>query len=138
MMGYEFQAKIDLRDYHFKKNVILDNKKAGDKMTVEQETDNESIKIDPYCCASKALIGNSSQLKTIGDIPRAISRHADFSLKEENCNFVGSVYPMKNCPSPILVGGLKISLHLNFKSTHLSPTQRQGLHYFVILVQIRC
>lgn len=43
VMVYNFQAKIALRGYQVCKNVIGDNMKAGDKVSVELETDNESI-----------------------------------------------------------------------------------------------
>ena len=41
-----------------------------DKVTVKLETGKESIKRDPYCCAIKAMVGNSMQLKTVAHIPR--------------------------------------------------------------------
>lgn len=34
--------------------------KADDNVTVKPGTDNESIERDPYCCAIKAMVGNST------------------------------------------------------------------------------
>ena len=39
--------------------------KADDNVTVKPGTDNESIERDPYCCAIKAMVGNSTELKTV-------------------------------------------------------------------------
>lgn len=39
--------------------------KADDKVTVKLGTNNKSIGRDPYCCANKPMVGNSTQLKTI-------------------------------------------------------------------------
>lgn len=65
MMVYNFQAKIALRGYQVCKNVIGDNMKAGDKVSVELETDNESIKTGPYYYATKAIVGKPAQLKQL-------------------------------------------------------------------------
>ena len=37
-------------------------------MVVEIESDNDSIERDPYCCAVKAMVENSTQLKTVAQI----------------------------------------------------------------------
>lgn len=47
------------------KNVIGDNVKAGDKVSVELEIDNESIKTGPYYYATKAIVGKPAQLKQL-------------------------------------------------------------------------
>ena len=77
-MAYNFQTNIALCGYQVYKNVIGDNAKAGDNVTVKLETGNESIKIGPSCCVIKAMLGKPAQLKTVGHIPRKISRHAYF------------------------------------------------------------
>ena len=108
-------------------------------MTVELETDNETIKIGPYCCAFEAMVENSTQLKTVGHIPRDISRHAYFFQKEENSKIVGSVYSMKCLPSPIPAGGLEVRpLLLTFKSTRCITHKDERLHHFDILIRKRC
>ena len=48
------------------------------------ETNKESKKIDPYCCVNKAMVEIPPQLKTVGHVPKEISRHIFFFLKEEN------------------------------------------------------
>lgn len=116
-MAYKFQSKIASCGYHIYKNVIWDNVKPGDKVTVEIESNNVSKRIDPYCCAVKAMAGNPIQLRTVGHIPREISRHVYFFLKEENGKVDGLVYSTKYRPSPIPAGGLEIPLLLNFNST---------------------
>ena len=52
--------------------------KQGDFVTVEIETDKESKKIDPYCCAIKAMVDIPPRLKTVGHVLRQILRHIFF------------------------------------------------------------
>ena len=73
-MVYSFQAKIGARGYHVYKNLAQSNAKQGDFVTVEIETDKESKKIDPYCCAFKAIVDIPPRLKTVGHVPREISK----------------------------------------------------------------
>ena len=62
--------------------MALSKAKQGDFVTVELETDKESKKIDPYCCAIKAMVDIPPRLKTVGYVPRESSRHIFFFLKE--------------------------------------------------------
>ena len=55
--AYSFQAKITARGYYVYKRLVRSNAKQGDFVTVEIETDSKSKKIDPYCCAIKAMVG---------------------------------------------------------------------------------
>ena len=64
----------------------------GDSVSVQIETNEESKKVDPYNCAIKALVGQPPQLKTVGHIPREISRHVFFFLKEENGRIEGTFH----------------------------------------------
>lgn len=120
-MAYSFNATVAARGYHVYKSTTWVEAKVGDKVRVEIETDEESKKIDPYCCAIKASV--DQQVKTVGHIPREISRHVYFFLKEENGSIDGSVKSIQYKPSPIPAGGLEIPLTLTFKSpryvTHL-------------------
>ena len=59
---------------------------------MEIKTDKESKKIDPYCCAVKGMVDILPQLKTVGHVPREISRHIFFFLKEGNGKADGFVY----------------------------------------------
>lgn len=43
--------------------------KTDNMVTAKLETD-ESIERDPYCCAIEAMVGNSTQLKTVAHILR--------------------------------------------------------------------
>ena len=52
-------------------------------MIIEIEPNKDSIKIDPYCSVVKPRVRNPGKLATLGHIPREISRHAYFFLKEE-------------------------------------------------------
>ena len=76
-------------------------------MTVKIETEKELKKIDPYCCAIKAMVDIPPRLKTGGHVPREISRHIFFFLKEEIGKVDGFVYSAKYQPSPIPVGELE-------------------------------
>ena len=73
--------------------------KAGDKVTAELKTNNESINVDPYFCAIKPVAENPTQI--VARILREISRSVYFFVKEENDKFNGSVYPVKYRPSSI-------------------------------------
>ena len=60
----------------------------------------------------------------MGHIPREISRHVCFFLKEESGEIEGSVNSTKYRPSAITVGGLEITLLLNFISTRFVTHQK--------------
>lgn len=51
---YKFQAKIT---------------NSGDKVKIKLENDIGPIKVDPYCCKIETMVGNPTQLKTVGHIP---------------------------------------------------------------------
>ena len=51
---------------------------------MEIKTDKESKKIDPYCRVIKAIVDIPPRLKTVGHVPREISRRIFFFLKEKN------------------------------------------------------
>ena len=94
----------------------------------------ESKKIDPYCCAIKAMVDIRTRLKTGGHVPREISRHIFFFLKEENRKVDGFVYSTQYQPSPIPTGGLKISLKLTYKSPNFITSESERLHNKFVLV----
>ena len=115
-MAYTVQAKIASRGYDVYKNVNWENVKAGEQVTIEIETNKDSIKIDRDCCAVKAMVQNPAKLATIGHITRGILRHVYFFLKEEGGKVEGFVFSTKHRPSPIPAGGLEIPLLLRFKN----------------------
>ena len=123
-MADSFQAKIADRRYHVYKNLAWSNAKQGDFVTVEIETDKESKKIDPYCCAIKAMVDIPLRLKTVGHVPKEISRHIFFFSKEENGKVDGFVYSTQYQPSPIPAGRLEIPLKITFKSPNFITHQK--------------
>ena len=111
-MAYTFTTKIAARGYHVYKNTTW----ICAKVKVLIETDQKSKDVDPYACAIKCMVGSPEMLKTVGHIPREISRHTYFFLKEEGGTIDGIVQSVQYRPSPIPAGGLEIPLLLNFKS----------------------
>lgn len=82
-MTYTIHAKIASREYHVYKNINWENVKAGEKKTIEIETNKDYIKIVPHYCVVKATVGNPAKLATVGHIPMEFSKHVYFFLKEE-------------------------------------------------------
>ena len=123
-MVYSFKAQVAARGFHVYRNIARTAVKQGDSVWVEIETNEESKKVDPYSCGIKALVGQPPQLKTVGHIPREISRHVFFFLKEENGRIKGTVHSTKYQPSPIPAGGLEIPLKLTFKSTRFATHRK--------------
>ena len=106
-MAYSFKAQVAARGFHVYRNITWTDVKHGDSVSVEIETNEESKKVDPYSYAIKGLVGQPPQLKTVGLIPREISRHVFFFLKDENGRIEGTVHSTKYRPSPIPAGGWK-------------------------------
>ena len=123
-MAYSFQAKIAARGYHVYKNLAWSNAKQRDFAIEEIETAKESKKIYPYCCAIKTMVDIPPRLKIVGHVPREISRHIFFILKEENGKVDGFVYFTQYQRSPIPAGGLEMPLKLTFKSPSFIANQK--------------
>ena len=98
-------------------NCFLDDSSVTYKVVVENETKEYSKKVDPYCCAIRTSVHKSSgKLETVGNIPREVSRHCYYFIKDE-CGCVdGSVLSTNYRPSSILSGGLGMPLILTFRS----------------------
>ena len=128
-MAYSFKTKVAARGFHVHRNITWTDVKQRDSVSVEIETNEESKKVDPYSCAIKALVGQPPQLKTVGHIPREISRHVFFFLKEENGRIEATVHSTKYLPSPTPAGGLEIPLMLKFKSTRFLTHQKMTSLY---------
>ena len=94
----------------------------GEEIFVQIETNDASKKIDPCCCAIKALI--FGKLKTLRHIPRKASRHIFFFIGEEGGHKDGSVFLTCYPPSPIPGGGLEISLMLTLRSLRYNILQK--------------
>lgn len=67
-------------------------------------------KADPYACAILAQEGYFQGWKTVGIIPREISRQICYFTKTEGVYVKEKVISTKLRPSPIPVGGLEILL----------------------------
>ena len=121
-MANSFQVKVAARGYHVYKMTTWEEAKYRNKILIDLETDEKSIEVDLYCCSSKAMVGRPQQLKILGHIPRKISQHVYFFLKEQNGQIDGTVHSVNYRPSPTPVRGLKIPLILIFKpSRYITP-----------------
>ena len=70
------------------------------------------------------MVVNPEKLSTVGHIPREISRHVYYFLKEIGRKVDGHVFFTQYRPSPIPAGGLEIPLLLNFKSPRYITHQK--------------
>ena len=133
-MAYTVQAKIASCGYHVYKNVNWENVKAGEKVTTEIKSNKDSIKIEPYCCAVKAMVGNPAKLAIVGHIPREISRHVCSFLKEKGEKVEGFAFSTKYRPSPNPAGGLNTS-DVEFQdSPILNTPENQELSCLTLLL----
>ena len=112
-MVYSFQATVAAWGYHVCKNTTWDQAKVADKVLVEIESDKKSKEIDPYYCFIRTSV--NQQIETVGHIPREISSHIYFFLKDEHGHIDGTVKSIDYRPSLIPAGRLEIPLTLNFK-----------------------
>ena len=78
--SFSFQAKEAFCGYHVYKENTWRNATENEKVTVAVELNEASKQIIPYCCAIQ--IKSSGSVKTLGHIPREISWHCSFFLKE--------------------------------------------------------
>ena len=118
-MSFSFQTKVASRGFHIYKNITWEN--IGQEISVQLETNKDSKKIDPYCCALKTMV--SGKLETVDHIPREDSRNTCFYIKEEGGRIDGSVLSTRYRLLPFPSGGLEIPLVMAFRSpryiTHL-------------------
>lgn len=114
-MEYSFEAIIASRGYHVYKELSWADATAGEEVKVELETNHMSIAKDPYSCAIRAKHKYFIGWKTVGHIPRELSRYVYFFIKEEKGKVTGSLKSVKYKPSPIPAGGLEVPLQLKFK-----------------------
>ena len=124
-MAFSFQTTVASRGYHVFKNTTWEKARFGDKVVVEIETNEYSKKVDPYCCAIRTILHKSSgKLETVGHIPREVSRHCYYFIKDEGGRVDGSVLSTNYRPSPIPSGGLEIPLILTFRSVRFVTHKR--------------
>ena len=55
-MSFSFQTKVASRGFHIYENTTWGNVNIGQKASVQLETNEDSKKIDPYCCAIKTMV----------------------------------------------------------------------------------
>ena len=114
-MAYSFDSIIASRGYHVYKETSWSNAKVGEEVKVEVQTNPRSIAKDPYSCAIKAKHEYFVSWKTVGHIPREISRYVYFFIKEEGGRVSGKLKSLSYKASPIPSGGLEVPLSLKFK-----------------------
>ena len=110
------------RGFHIYKNTTWENVNIGHQISVQLETNEDSKKIDPYCCVIKTMV--SGKLETLGHIQREVSRHTCFYIKEEVGRINGSVFSKHYRPSPNPSGGLEIPLMMTFRSPRYITHQK--------------
>ena len=99
--------KLHLED----RNSTWQNAKSRDKVKVEIKTNKSSKSIDP--CAIKIKHKFFDTWLTVGHIPREISHHCCFFLKEGG-NITAHLIRTNYKVSPIPAGDLEVSLQLDF------------------------
>ena len=110
---FSFDKRIASRGYHMYRNSNWKNVKAGYRVKVEKETSATSKSIDPYACAIKIKNRFFENWITVGHIPKEISRHCYFFMKEGG-EISGYLVSTNYKPSPIPAGGLEVPLLLTF------------------------
>ena len=80
-MSFSFQTKVASHGFHIHKNTALENANIGQEISVQLETNEDSKKINPHCCAIKTMV--SGKLEIVRHIPREVSRYTYFCIKEE-------------------------------------------------------
>ena len=83
MSTYNFQAAIASRGYHVYKETTWSDAKVNKRVNTEIETNQSSIAIDPYSCAVKVKEKYFDGWKTVGQVPREISRYIYFFIKKK-------------------------------------------------------
>ena len=80
MSTYDFQATVASRGYHVYKETTCSNAKVNEKVKIKIETNQSLIAIDPYACVVKAKEKYFDGWKTVGHVPREISRYIYFFI----------------------------------------------------------
>ena len=121
-MSFNFQTKFASRGFHIYKNTTLENFNIGQEISVQLETNEDSKKVDPYCCTIKTMA--SGKLETVDHIPREVSGHTYFYIKEEGGRIDGSVLSRRYRSSSFLSGELEIPLMMTFRSPRYITHQK--------------
>ena len=94
-MAYSFNVTVAARGYHVYKSTIWVEAKAGDKVRVEIETDEESRRLMHIAALLKHQSINKST-QTTGNISKC-----SLFVKAENGSIEGSVKSIQYKPSPV-------------------------------------
>ena len=81
IISFNFLTKVASRGFHIYKNITWENVNIGQEISVQLETNEDSKKIDPYCCAIKTMV--SGKLVTVGHIPRGFQGIPTFISKKK-------------------------------------------------------
>jgi hypothetical protein len=111
---FVFEAVVASRGYHVYKNTSWSEARTGEFVKVEVETSRSSKREDPYACAIRTKHFYYDVWRTVGHIPREISRHVFYFLTTERGLVSGHVQSIDQRYSPIPAGGLEIPLKLRF------------------------
>ena len=101
-ISFSFQTKVASRGFQINKNTTWENVNKGQEIPAQSETNEDSKKIDSYCCAAKTIF--SRKLETVGRLQK-VSGHTYFYIKEEGGRIDGSALSKRYRPSPIPSGG---------------------------------
>ena len=121
-MSFSFQTKVASHGFHIHKNTALENANIGQEISVQLETNEDSKKINPHCCAIKTMV--SGKLEIVRHIPREVSRYTYFYIKEEWGSIDGSVFSTRYHPSPISSGGFGIPLTMFLETQGISHIRK--------------
>ena len=90
------------------------NEKVYEKVKIEIETNQSSIAIDLYAWVVKGKEKYFDGWKSVGHVPREISRNIYIFIKKENGKMTGNVKLLNYKPSPIPSGLFEMPLQLTF------------------------
>ena len=74
-MSFSFQTKVASRGFHIYKNTTWENVNIGQEISVQLETNEDSKKIDPYCCPIKTMASGDSPSYTKGGFKAYLLLH---------------------------------------------------------------
>ena len=109
----QYSCKTKIASHVFKETT-WNNVKQGDSVRVDLETNKLSKNFHPYAFVICMKNQFFNLQKTVGHIPREISRHVYYFIKTKGGFVNSSVISTKYRPSPIPSGGLEIPLLLKF------------------------
>ena len=110
---YSFEGKIDSVAIT-SKGTSCSQTRDGEEVKVDLVTSQSSKNVDPYAFPIRLKEEYFKGYKTVGHIPREISRQVYYFIKTEGGFINETVTSKKFVPSEIPAGGLEIPFFLNF------------------------